>query len=138
MDRQVIFNTVVEGARKQGRRSTGVGYDSEDGGFPLTVCRFRSEDHKGDKCFIGMIIPDTIYRSEMEKGGVSALLSRWPEFSNSIGVKYPDEGESNNQYLSDLNFLNHLRMIHDLKKPEEWEGEFELCAKLFDLKVPVS
>lgn len=64
---QEIFDTVVRHAFAQ--RVPARNMDP-----PL--CRYRAED--GKKCFVGVLIPDNIYVSQMDEvGGVNALVTRF-------------------------------------------------------------
>lgn len=62
---QEIFDTVVTFLVKQGKRAVELG------------CMYRTED--GLKCAVGCLIPDELYKDEMEKPGVVSLLNSFPE-----------------------------------------------------------
>jgi len=48
-------------------------------------CRYRTAD--GRKCGIGQLIPDHLYRPEMENEFFSGLFTRWPAVATHLGAK---------------------------------------------------
>ena len=87
-DKQEIFDFVVTALAKQGKLST-------NGGF----CRYRASD--GSKCAIGHLIPDRLYRSEMEGCAIA-----WRGYSAYLEI---DEWRNN----VSVDFLSDLQSVHD-------------------------
>ena len=109
---QKAFNAVVKHARKQNTKA------KNDLGF----CCYRAKD--GKRCFIGCILPDRLYKKELEKKRFDVILKK---FGDSILSSW--------KYRSlDQNFGNQLQNIHDNTKLYNWECEFRNFAKVYSLK----
>ena len=63
---QELFDTAIIHLRKQGQKSVSMDY------APGYTCRYRSPE--GLKCPIGVLIPDTVYKPEMEEKSFDMLL----------------------------------------------------------------
>jgi len=90
MDKQLIFDTAVNGIREQGKRA-----------IKDTKCVYRAPD--GCKCAVGHMIPDDKYDPRLENFTASAkeiIYSLAPEF----GVEYNQESGE---------FLRGLQVCHD-------------------------
>ena len=111
MDRQAIFNKVVQHLRKQGSQAV------DDNG-----CLYRSLD--GKKCAIGCLIPDELYNQNIERCGVRSLSHIF--LANCIPGYSPDDEE----------FLSRLQRVHDNSLIEEWETMLERVAFDFSLEMP--
>ena len=70
---QEIFDTVATHLFTQGRQAR----------LSNTTCAYRSDD--GLKCAIGALIPDDMYRSEMEGGSPSILITYFPALRTVFG-----------------------------------------------------
>jgi hypothetical protein len=104
---QHLFNTIVAHARGMAHKA-----EQPDGGG--SACVYRAPD--GGKCFVGALIPDEVYTPEMDT----------PEWSigqvlEAIGLR---------QHLS---LLLTLREVHDCDAMEDWERDFEIIARRFNL-----
>jgi len=107
---------------------------SEEGGFPsvhgiYSTCKYRNEC--GRKCAIGILIPDSEYRSELENNGVLELFDynllkgdeTW--IPTKDGVRLTSEE------------LNSVQLTHDLMSWQfggRWD-HFAFVNKLADLKI---
>ena len=91
------------------------------------------KDEAGNKCTIGILIPDELYRPAMEGLSYDSVLCRWPKVLHTI------VGEDN---VVDL--LSTLQGIHDYAA---WQHETSLntisskqelveVAKNFNLSIP--
>lgn len=88
-----------------------------------TACRYRLEKPKGIlSCAIGCIIPDSMYRSDMEGKTFTSLI-------NSLGIIVG--AENNDRYM----LLNDLQKVHDNKVIEDWERSLKELAKGYKLQV---
>lgn len=85
---------------KQGRRSEKNQFE----------CAFRGDD--GTKCAIGFLIPDEIYKPELEACSSAAELIERLKFPNPLGGR--------------KSLLNELQQIHD--KTSSWHLELERLA----------
>lgn len=94
MTAQEIFDFVWTKLREQGRGSA-----SEDGG----TCFYRSSDGHL-KCAIGHLIPDDLYKPEMEGISVRRILDRFPELNIIL---------SEDLIYWNIDFLYHLQDAHD-------------------------
>lgn len=101
MNKQETFNTVINGLLKQGKQSK-VG----------ETCRYHSPD--GLKCAVGMLIPNHLYKKEMEGCRVAVLMLKFPEL-RALG--------------HDEELLRDLQIVHDLHRPDRWMEQFYSVAR---------
>lgn len=100
MTPQEIFDTVVRHAFTQ--RAPARNMDPPH-------CRYRAED--GKKCFVGVLIPDNIYVSQMDEvGGVNALVTR---FQSTL----PEW------------FGKHLALLEDLQEAHDNSYAYQACGE---------
>lgn len=79
-------------------------------------CKYR--DSRGHKCAVGILIPDELYKPEMEGASYSALRRLYPELGfNDWDTTLPSE----------------LQMMHDYKEPYEWKKELKEIAAQYEL-----
>lgn len=82
-----------------------------EAGLDPEACLYRNE--RGNRCFIGKLIPDDLYKSEMEGLDAYSLAGYYPElpFAN---LPSP--------------FLSDLQALHD--QDENWnrDGSFKMSA----------
>ena len=112
MNKQEIFDTVVEHARKQGCKAI----DVKNG------CLYRAPD--GKKCFVGALFTDDEYDPGMEQETVSSLI---------VGGFMPKRLLFNEDESLCEDFYEGLQCIHDNREPEIWERELEIFADEWDL-----
>lgn len=110
MTKQEIFDKIVAHARKQKEQSLYV-----YGNSGLECCMYR--DKQGRSCFIGALIPDSLYDPLMEHNLIYMLLNGWPELYEHIGIDV------------DINFLYEIQNIHDTYIPYMWEQNLCELAK---------
>ena len=85
-----------------------------------TGCLYRGPNQT--RCAIGILIPNRLYRKEME--GTLHRLMMFPEIEELIGIK--------NEAL-----LTKLQIIHDQKAPRCWEEELLALGIELGLKTEV-
>lgn len=107
---QEVFDTVAKHLLNQGRIS-----ESPDGS-----CGYRGQD--GMKCAIGVLIPDDLFREEMEGVTVEKLI---PLYSD-IGSLFS---------RVDTGLLNRLQLVHDTIDPYSWKQELRFLASRYDLNM---
>jgi len=107
MNNQEVFNIVVQHLRKQNRKSLNANGN----------CVYRND--RGDKCAIGILIPDASYTEGMEGQPFD---------------RYFTEVKS---WECDVSLLDELQCIHDDFPIEEWESQFEAVAEAYQLTMPV-
>lgn len=121
MNRQFVFDTIVNHAFSQQKCAVN----------SFGKCRYRTDN--GLKCFIGALIPDSMYDKEMEGRGVLDIAQNYPEFCD-----YWQIGES------DLLLLADLQMLHDMKIKRDANRNFDLqnmykrfseCATIYSLNT---
>lgn len=112
---QELFDTAIIHLRKQGQKSVAMDY------APGYTCRYHSPD--GLKCPIGALIPDAIYKLEMEEKSFDVLLH-----SNLLPIDLQAE------FQVHAELLRQLQNVHDYMYVEKWEDGFVLLAKKFNLK----
>ena len=100
--RQRVFDLVLNALRCQGEASL-----SEKGG-----CAYRSPD--GNKCAIGHLIPDSLYRPDLEGLFSYQLVDREPEILSHLEETYGLElmGGSQEADYSQI-LLSRLQRLHD-------------------------
>ena len=111
----------------QGRRSWGRPPDGDE-----SCCLYRGPD--GTMCAIGCIVPDELYRPDIEGLGLEDRVDNMvetPIWRVLIQAGIPREPE-----ISDL--LGKLQEIHDSTPPEDWAVELVNVAlsELGGLPVP--
>lgn len=110
MNKQEIFDTVVNHLRTQGKKAV-----KGQGG----ICMYRAPD--GSKCAAGVLIPDEIYDPKMEGRDVRALINPY------------DYVALNELFGDNLALVAALQTVHDGSMVSEWEVQFEGVAKQFGL-----
>ena len=124
---QQIFDTVVNGLRKQGKKSEAVLTEEmkKTGDFtaPIgkTVCLYRCGELK---CGAGQLILDEFYDPSLE--GKSVLSNEVKESLSKSGVGMGDGKRQNLVWL--------LQQVHDNREMETWEDKFKEVAQYNGLK----
>lgn len=116
MTKQEIFNKVKDHLLTQNERSL-----NDD-----ARCAYRGENNT--KCAIGCLIPDELYKPEMDAlpSSVFTLYRRYPDvFSEMLGV---------DSVAPLLPLLNDLQVVHDGDSPDEWPYALHEIAKYHDLE----
>lgn len=108
---QTLFDTVVIALRKQVLPSK-----NEEG-----FCLYRGPH--GLKCAVGHLIPDEMYKEEMEDVGAFYLPKKYPE----IEELFDD---------CSMHLIDVLQEIHDCYHPKSWEEEWKKVAQEYDLIMP--
>lgn len=111
MTPQEVFAKVVTHLRKQNAVSA-----KQNG-----MCVYRGPN--GMKCAVGCLIPDDVYKPEMECGGVGVLFMNFPETAKEIGK-------------DNIHLLRHLQTIHDQYSPLRWETAFLSVSDEYNLEMP--
>lgn len=105
VNKQEVFDTVVRHLGKQGERA--VAYDAYDEG---SRCVYRASD--GKKCAVGCLIPDEMYKPEMEGGSIRYLLDNFAADLPSYISEHQD-------------ILWRLQIAHDTV----WKRDSDACFK---------
>lgn len=114
MTHQEIFDTVVEGMKRQ--RMPSVKVSKWDPSFG-PVCKYRAEDAAGNvlKCHIGMLIPDDMYKVGMESHFANSPILE-PVYKH-LGIDLDREAV----------FLMDLQKSHDLNaNSADFMGDWKL------------
>lgn len=133
MNAQDTFDLIVDGLRKQGRKSRDARNEA---------CMYRGGN---DKCAAGLLIPDEKYCESLEGmpiylNAICGDITYRPGMANPMKVVMPpgentlseagwivrDEGH-------DLRLVRQLQEVHDGHEPDEWEVCFSAVADLFGL-----
>ena len=108
MTSQEMFDKVAAHLRKQNAKSS-----SEEG-----ECFYRGPN--GTSCAIGCLLPDEIYRPEMEKKSVVHLVEEFPETKT---------------FIPDLELAEDLQLHHDHNYPSpSWLTDRDWALKQIALK----
>jgi hypothetical protein len=111
MNRQDLFDTVTAHLLTQRAKALGP-VESAHCTLPVTGCMYRAPD--GKKCAFGCIIPDSVYRPNMENNPATFVLFGTPELA----------------FLRPHNdLIANLQTIHDAFEPAQWPGQLEKLAK---------
>jgi len=135
MTNQEIYDKVLFGLRKQGHASAM--YD-EHGEFES--CAYRGDN--GDRCAVGMLIPDEIYNQEIEGLGLYSIVNSedfcesTPPFTRMrvamLRQILKESGIKKNQ----LHFVRELQIAHDdglNHSTKLFEERMQGIAKEYDL-----
>lgn len=110
MTNQEAFTTVVNHLRKQGCKA-----------MVETGCRYRTPN--GQKCAIGILMPDELYQPTMESTMVGYLLTQY-----TLVREHLDH--------VDLALLEALQSVHDFDDVECWEQALQHIADTWNLVMP--
>ncbi len=91
MTEQEIFDKVLAHSRSMTEKAVSLLGE---------YCMYRTST--GNRCFVGVCIPDEVYVPEMENSGIDTLLSRFPVMQNILGAS-----------KRRIDFLVRLQEIHD-------------------------
>ena len=123
MTPQAVFNKVVNGLRKQGRKS--VSETEIVNGKP--ACMYRGDNKT--RCAVGQLIRNSEYKPWMEHSAFSFLLSQdCPQDCPHI---CPKSLKARLRPHTDL--ISALQAVHDNADVAEWEVEFKQTASRYDL-----
>lgn len=132
---QEVFDFVVNHLRAQGKRCSNEIY----------ACSYRGyndNDEQGKKlaCAIGCLIPDSLYCTWMEGGGVTNLIERLRNHIKELEISPPLAGSPQKEYerlvsflLKNYRMLVSLQGIHDMNEPSDWEKVFKATASGFNV-----
>jgi len=126
MQMQELFDKMVEGLNKQKAISTRPATWDED----VLMCAYRAEN--GNRCAVGMLIPDDLYVPELE--GRPAASS---EIFDVLGIDYDQEFEFK-CFLNDAQTMLHDNFQEQGWSQIEWEENVHLCAQRFKLVNPLT
>lgn len=104
---QDLFDRAVTGAKQQGCLAKASG-----GG-----CFYRDPDNPAIRCAVGHLIPDALYRPNLEDVNAGSLLEENPHIAAALGVTFPG---------AVVDMLADLQVAHDFSKDV---GGFLLAAK---------
>lgn len=122
--RQEIFDIVWERAKDL--------RCAED--VPGGPCRYRASN--GLACFVGVLIADDVYTTNIEGQTVAAALLR---FENSVTFNEDllDALIESGIASDDWELVSILQQVHDEISPENWASALMVIANVYELKVPV-
>lgn len=100
IDKQITFDAIVNGLRKQGKKSLNT----------LGLCVFRAED--GSRCAVGQLIEEKEY------------VPGFDDYKTSDNAFEFVVNKGHNKEL-----LHDLMTCHDSKLVENWESEFKTVAE---------
>lgn len=114
MSLQKLFDDALAHARKQNCKS--VVSDGADN----TMCAYRGTG--GRMCFVGALIPNSLYDVKFENETVCAVLGASPLLQNYFCDNYSAS-------MEDIEIaLEYLQSIHDDISTAEWEDAFSAFA----------
>lgn len=138
MDNQEVFNTVARHLFTQGERAVGLneaGYEKvckenlAEGYTPpnkedFMQCQYRTSE--GLKCAIGCLIPDELYRPNMETRGIYSLLDSFPGVAERLDIDMV-----NHSHRTSCNLLADLQSVHD--NINSWHDTLTMRQRLADV-----
>jgi cyclopropane fatty-acyl-phospholipid synthase-like methyltransferase len=113
---QELFDTVAAHLRTQQEKS--VVMDPQN--TKEYYCRYFSPT--GLKCAIGCLIPDAVYKAQMEEKTLPLMLAY-----NLLPTDLQEE------FRHHENLLVELQFIHDQREIKNWERYLAACAARFNL-----
>lgn len=117
---QDLFNTMVLGLRKQGRKSV----DAVDPG----TCLYRG--HSGTKCAVGMLITDVHYYEDLE----------YKSFSSERVLEVVQKSIGRKLSTKERRLCSAMQVLHDETQVAEllpdWEMGWKNLAAEYGLTVP--
>lgn len=124
MTDQQVFDTVLTHLRRQGMRSA-----------TLEGCAYRGEN--GNKCAVGILIPDALYTESIENMGIGHIT----EMGGLEACLHREGGRGDLARIlhtfnfTNLDLLGELQLAHDYHMPlvngdsmQEWEAEMQKLA----------
>lgn len=117
MNTQEMFDTIVTHARTQGKKAE-VKDPSSSTGYS---CVYRGDN--GEKCFVGALITEEFYTTEIEERAVTSCLVE-QAVEKSIGRELTG---------TEIELLVDMQVIHDTHPITEWENDFQYYAGKFNL-----
>jgi len=122
MTAQEIFDTVVNGLRKQGKKSYRTSGDKQ--------CVYRGID--GCKCAAGFLIEDSEYAEWMEGTIIDDLI--FGDAADNYGPAVNTTPQSLvNRLRPHHALVAELQLIHDVTYVELWEDDFLRVAVSFNI-----
>lgn len=125
MNNQEMFDKVVVHLLTQNWKSTPTPYYPESADKDYT-CSYRGHMNGGVqlKCAIGCLIPDEMYKSEMEGFGFTSLIDEFP----IIRLFFANV---------DTRLGQALQNVHDIYEPYQWKTKLFQVGYLFDLDTSI-
>jgi hypothetical protein len=118
---------MIMDAIRKGNDGTLSGVTSLEDLDGITTCFYRSP--KGNKCFIGCLIPDSIYESRMEGNIIKELVVNMPHVEACLPF-------NNDHYIDDFGGTMYLRemfqAIHDRYTDKYPSGLHEQAQSFLD------
>lgn len=118
LSKQEVFNKVALHLLKQFTKSV----DPNRSG----TCLYR--DGIGNKCAVGVLIPDEMYNREMEWRSSSQLLECFPQLQSLF---------KEDEFPIICDMLTFCQWIHDEFAPDQWYDQILKLAEKFDLNLDV-
>ncbi len=88
-------------------------------------------DEEGNKCAVGQIIPDSLYNEKME-GSAIVTYQTFKLVKEFIPLVEELQIDS-----TGVRLLSRLQSIHDTDEVKDWEEQWTMLAKGFNLEMPV-
>lgn len=118
LSKQEVFNKVALHLLKQFTKSVELETSNS--------CMYRG--HKGNKCAVGALIPDEMYREEMEWHTSGQLLACFPQLQSLF---------KDDELFIIMDMLTFCQWIHDEFAPDQWYDQILKLAEKFDLNLDV-
>lgn len=122
MNKQEIFDKVAKHLIQQGCASV-----HEE----LNECRYRTDE--GLMCAVGCLIPDEIYKRNMEGLAAEDLLRAFPEVEEFLGVEVNED----RCFISTLQHAHDNHLSSSPKGMEAWKTRMCRIAEEFSLDCSV-
>lgn len=124
LTRQIVFDKVLAHSRQMTEKSTNDRhFNGED------RCLYRND--KGNKCFVGALIPDDVYDKGMEGDSASSVIEKLiingDEFNCDLDIYQSDKP------YPIISFIDELQRIHD-EHFDTREHRLKLFAQEYNLK----
>lgn len=128
--RQVVFDRVWDHfVTKKNPRAVSKYEDRDD------VCFYRTKE--GNRCAIGLLIPDAEYRPEMDEPSLNGLRQACDLSPTLRFIEEACEAEASSGYTSGYTFLAGLQRCHDIASDAlDMAGHLRIFAGTYGLELP--
>ena len=121
MEKQEIFDSIVDGLIRQGKKSLDRFGD----------CAYRGVD--GTRCAAGFLIDDAEYDSIIETIPWCETVDKNSDPEEIPGIEHLAKIR---ERVGHKEFVSELQFVHDGSEPVEWVGRFRQIATKHNLELP--
>ena len=133
---QPLFDTMVNGIKKQGCLSwmhVTIGMNV------LPMCYYRHPQDSSIRCVVGHLIPDEMYKPEMENQNAMGILQSYTELAKLFCINPYDDYRMSGLENPRIKLLRYMQRAHDQSDSvQEFLSKAAKIAKEFNLDFKVT